>query len=349
MGDGRNRIKSIATTDDVESIVSMAFSFYTELRSLYISKGVRSILPAITAGCDKLQSIIVDPKNPYYDSRDGCNAIVETSTNTLIAGSPHSFIPRGVQLIGRLSFNHLTELRNVSIPSSVVEIQKRAFSDCPSIESITVDPENPVYDSRNNCYGIIETSSNSLILRGLHTTVPPGVTDLSGSYSPCKISPTGEIMDFKSFVHTVRSANEYRELLRDMTCPLVIQMDASECKASQESLKHFFEKSAAEYSSRAKFLFINNSPRSTSTLTIYNGNDVIGHRSYASSRHNEGEWTDLRKYWDITAIPTYIIIYNRNGEFFKISDGFSKDTQLQKESELSEAINRAITLFNESK
>ena len=36
-------------------------------------------------GCSGLTSIVVDPDNPVYDSRDNCNAIIETKTNTLIA------------------------------------------------------------------------------------------------------------------------------------------------------------------------------------------------------------------------------------------------------------------------
>ena len=39
------------------------------------------------AWCSNIQSISVEQGNPKYDSRDNCNAIIETSTNALIAGA----------------------------------------------------------------------------------------------------------------------------------------------------------------------------------------------------------------------------------------------------------------------
>ena len=37
--------------------------------------------------------------NPFFDSRDNCNAIIETNTNTLIAGSSNTIIPNSVESI----------------------------------------------------------------------------------------------------------------------------------------------------------------------------------------------------------------------------------------------------------
>jgi hypothetical protein len=52
-----------------------------------------------------LSQITVDPSNPKYDSRDNCNAIIETATNKLIVGC-----------------------KNTKIPSSVTEVAEDAFS-----------------------------------------------------------------------------------------------------------------------------------------------------------------------------------------------------------------------------
>jgi hypothetical protein len=43
-----------------------------------------------------LESIVVSPDNPVYDSRDNCNAIIETSTNRLIAKCRSTVLPVGI-------------------------------------------------------------------------------------------------------------------------------------------------------------------------------------------------------------------------------------------------------------
>lgn len=37
--------------------------------------------------CESLKEIIVDEKNTIYDSRDECNALIKTDTNTLVLGT----------------------------------------------------------------------------------------------------------------------------------------------------------------------------------------------------------------------------------------------------------------------
>ena len=67
-------------------------------------------------------------ENIYYDSRNGCNAIIETSTNRLIAGSSKTTIPEGVECLATLSFSRLS-IESISIPKSVKEIEKGAIDD----------------------------------------------------------------------------------------------------------------------------------------------------------------------------------------------------------------------------
>ncbi|MBQ3502613.1 MAG: leucine-rich repeat protein, partial [Clostridia bacterium] len=53
---------------------------------------------------NSLTSIIVVGDNPIYDSRDNCNAIIETATNTLIRGSNFTVIPDTVTTLGEYCF-----------------------------------------------------------------------------------------------------------------------------------------------------------------------------------------------------------------------------------------------------
>jgi hypothetical protein len=77
-----------------------------------------------------LTSITVESGNSKYDSRDNCNAIIETATNTLISGCKSTIIPNTVTSIGEYAFDRCTGMTSISIPNSVTSIGKSAFSEC---------------------------------------------------------------------------------------------------------------------------------------------------------------------------------------------------------------------------
>ena len=85
--------------------------------------GLSNIYPALY-----VDSIIVHKNNPFYDSRQGCNAIIETATNTLVAGCKSTVIPYGVERIAKDAFVCCEELKNISIPATVKEIGAKAFA-----------------------------------------------------------------------------------------------------------------------------------------------------------------------------------------------------------------------------
>lgn len=66
------------------------------VRELYISKDVKKIEPDMLAVLDNLTTIVVDEDNPYYDSRDNCNAVIDSQTNELIIGCQRTVIPAGI-------------------------------------------------------------------------------------------------------------------------------------------------------------------------------------------------------------------------------------------------------------
>ena len=81
------------------TIGTEAFTYYIELKSINIPASVTEIGLSPFAGCSSLETIIVDAKNKVYDSRDNCNAIIETASNTLIQGCPNTTIPNTVIII----------------------------------------------------------------------------------------------------------------------------------------------------------------------------------------------------------------------------------------------------------
>ena len=189
------------TTYPVTSIEAIAFYGSTELTSIVVPNSVTEIGQDAFGNCPGLTSIVVESGNPRFDSRNNCNAIIETTDNELIAGCKNTIIPNTVTKIGNLAFdacssltsivipNSVTEighyafhscdsLTSIDIPNSVIEIGYGVFESCSGLTSIVVESGNPRYDSRNNCNAIIETADNTLIYGCKNTTIPNSVTTI---------------------------------------------------------------------------------------------------------------------------------------------------------------------------
>lgn len=189
-------LKSISLPHSLETLDD-AFSGCHSLKSLYIPENVSLInegshnpcycpFGSSLAGCLSLDTVIVDPRNKVYDSRG--NALVETATGTLISGFRKSRIVEGIRSIGTRAFAGTVFHDKVYIPKSVVNVSPCAFEGCEFLDSLVVDPENPVYDSRENCNGIVETATGTLIRGHCRTTFAKGVTDIGDyAFSGCRL------------------------------------------------------------------------------------------------------------------------------------------------------------------
>ncbi len=157
---GCNNLKSITIPDSVTSIEASVFSGCSSLTSVTIPDSVTSIgylafyrcgLTSVTIpnkvgeidesafeGCPELSSIIVEEGNSRYDSRNGCNAIIEKETNMLIQGCNKTVIPVGVTGIGKNAFRGCSSLTSVIIPDGVISIELTAFYGCSSLTSVTI-------------------------------------------------------------------------------------------------------------------------------------------------------------------------------------------------------------------
>lgn len=134
-------LESITIPGSVKVLGYGAFFCCRSLKSIIIPESVTKIGEAAFVGCSSLESIVVAEGNPVYDSREGCNAIIETKTNILCYGCKSTNIPQSVAKIGGHAFCGCTSLEGVTIPMTVTEIGDFAFCDCRLLESITI-PES---------------------------------------------------------------------------------------------------------------------------------------------------------------------------------------------------------------
>ena len=129
-------IPAIYNNKPVTSIGSSAFSNCSSLTSITIPASVTSIRGNIFSSCNSLKSIVVETSNTVYDSRNNCNAIIYTATNTMVVGCNNTIIPNDVTCIGGAAFYGCSSLTSITIPDSVTIIQPQSFYGCDSLTTI---------------------------------------------------------------------------------------------------------------------------------------------------------------------------------------------------------------------
>lgn len=132
--------------------------------------------------CSGLTSIKVEAGNTKYDSRDNCNAIIETESNTLIKGCQTTTIPSSVTKIGEEAFWYCTGLTSISIPCSVTSIGEDAFYQCSDLTSVCVwDLESWCKISFGNTFSNPLNEARHLFLNGVEVkdlVVPNSVASI---------------------------------------------------------------------------------------------------------------------------------------------------------------------------
>ena len=172
-------LTSITLPSSLKSIGGSAFWDCKVLSKLIIPANVSNVGNGIVAGCDALKSLSVDSNNKKYDSRGKCNAVIEKSSNTLIAGSNVTAIPSTVKNIGDEAFYECSRLSSVILPNGVTSIGEFAFYNCGNLTRVTLP--NTVKKIGGDAFRWCEKLSK--------ITLPDSVLKLgSGAFCNCNIT-----------------------------------------------------------------------------------------------------------------------------------------------------------------
>ncbi len=143
---GRNNIEQFSIGEHVERVPDGIING-SKIQSVTIPSSVTTVDDGAFMACSNLTSIVVEQGNAVLDSRNNCNAVINSNSNTLIVGCKNSFIPNTVRAIGNYAFIGC-DLTNINIPNSVVSIGTNdiehyrivpgAFGGCSGLTSINL-------------------------------------------------------------------------------------------------------------------------------------------------------------------------------------------------------------------
>ncbi len=199
-------LTSVTIGNSVTSIGERAFYGCSGLTSVTIPNSVTSIGASAFSGCSALTSVSVDAGNTVYDSRDNCNAIIETASNTLITGCKSTIIPNSVTSIGGSAFSGCSGLTSVTIPNSVTSIGNGAFSGT-GLTSVTIP--NSVTSIREQAFYCCSGLTS--------VTIPNSVTSI-GNYAFASCSKLTSVTIGSGIKNIGYSAFATCEELTDVYC-----------------------------------------------------------------------------------------------------------------------------------
>jgi len=141
--EGCTYLTNITIPNSVTKIDTVAFVNCTSLASITIPNNVFNIGFGAFSGCTSLTTLTVNSGNSTFISDDG--VLYNKSKSTLVlypGGKTGAFtIPNTVTNIEKGAFSSCASLTSVTIPNSVTTIGGGAFGDCSSLISVTI-PNN---------------------------------------------------------------------------------------------------------------------------------------------------------------------------------------------------------------
>jgi len=245
---GCTGLTSVTIPNSVTTIDACAFLGCHGLTAVSIPNTVTTIESSAFSHCSGLTSMVVEAGNPVYDSRNNCNAIIETASNKLISGCQNTIISNSVTSIGEYAFSGCTGLTSVTIPNSVTTIETSAFFDCEGLTSVTI-PNSVTSlgdDVFNLCFYLTSvkisdnvTSLGNSVFFGCHSltsvTIPKSVTNIGDNAFGRCLGLTS--VTCEAIVPPTLSANAFEEV--DKSIPLYVPAESVEAYRNADQWNAF--------------------------------------------------------------------------------------------------------------
>ena len=228
-----NGLTELTIPGSVTSIGDYAFDMCYNLTELSIPSSVTSIGSNPFRACRGLAKITVESGNPNYDSREDCNAIIETNSNALITGCKNTIILNSVTTIGEHAFSGCWDLPELTIPNSVTSIGNGAFYQCFGLTKVTIP--NSVTSIGNSAFW------NCVELR--RVTIGNSVTSIGNeAFQACYV---GTIYSLNTTPPSVANTNAFDGRLYGIA-DLLVPEEALEAYQNAEVWKNFQKLQAIE-------------------------------------------------------------------------------------------------------
>ena len=191
IGEGAFRgefFSEVVVSDGIQEVGRFAFEGCPNLRRVVLPDSLPLLDHAAFRRCGKLTWVNIPSKCTFLGEQlfAGCSSLtsieipgtIKTVMESAFSGcsSLNSVVvEEGVEEIQTLAFLNCTSLYSISLPSTLVRLSIDVFDRCSELTEITVNENNPVFDSRGNCNAIIDKSSDMLMYGGNKTVIPQSV------------------------------------------------------------------------------------------------------------------------------------------------------------------------------
>lgn len=173
--------EDIVIPDSITEVKPYALCKWNKLKSVRFHKDVTSISDASIYGCLNINQLVVDSDNKKYDSRENCNAVIESDIDKLILACVNTHIVEGVKILLSTSFVDIVP-ETLDLPNTIEQIVGNVFKSSRTLKKINIHS----FNTWMSVGGSIATGTvrKSLYLNGElieNFIIPDGVEKVSGS------------------------------------------------------------------------------------------------------------------------------------------------------------------------
>ena len=147
------------------------FGFYgiSGMTSIKLPSTISKIETGALNNCTGLETIKIDKNNTTFDSRNNCNCIVITETDSILLGCKNSTIPQGIISLEQGAFQYCVGLTEISLPDTLTTINAASFYGCKGLTKLIIP--NSVTTIGGTAFAECSNLTGEFV-------IPEGVTEL---------------------------------------------------------------------------------------------------------------------------------------------------------------------------